>query len=418
MKIGILTQYYPPEIGAPQARLSELAASFVSRGHEVFVLTAMPSYPIGRIYPGYGGICKKETKDGCTIIRTWVYPAKSVSMLKRVASYLSFVASSIACGVFFLPRMDYLVVESPPLFLGLSGWLLSCLKRARFVFNVSDLWPETAVRLGVLSNGWKLEAAQWLERFCYRSSWLVSGQSSEIVNAVARICPGTPTYHFSNGVNTAVFDPSRRSDAVRKELGFEGCVALYSGLHGIAQGLMQVLHAAYQLKNVEGLQFVFIGDGPDKVALKEKAKEMRLDNVRFLDPAPRNRMPEIVSAADIGLVPLKVQLPGAVPSKLYEFMGSGLPVVLAATGEPAQIVTNSKCGVVVPPDDSASLATAILNLCGDERRRTTMGRNGRLAVEAFHDRRIISQAFVEHLERKLVDREGAVEVRSAVSGER
>ena len=399
MKIAILTQYYPPEMGAPQGRLSELAKSIVSLGHEVIVLTAMPSYPLGRTFDGYGGLLRRETRDGVSVIRTWAYPTQSPSIVKRLATYFSFVFSSLLFGTFTLPRVDYLLTESPPVFLGLSGMLLSKLKGARWIFNVSDLWTETAVRIGVLSgDGWKFKSAQKLEHYCYKTAWLVSGQSQEIIQQIARQVPGVNTYHLSNGVNTKMFQPANRREETRKELGFgDDCIALYAGLHGLAQGLMQVLDAAEKLRRTPGLQIVFVGDGPDKQALIKAAKERQLSNVRFLDPVPREKMPLINSAADIGLVPLKVELPGAVPSKLYEYMGSGLPVILAATGEPVRIVEASQCGFTVTPEDPDALASAILKLASDRALRNEFAAAGRVAAERSYDRTVISARFVDYL---------------------
>ena len=166
MKIGILSQYYPPEMGAPQARLSELAARAMAQGHQVHVLTAMPNYPRGKIYPGYGGLWRVETLDGARVLRSGLYPSKSPRILPRLVSYISFVGSSAVVGLAGLPKLDVLITESPPLFLGMTGYLLSRLKGARWVFNVSDLWPEGAVDLGLIGDGPALRLARKLEAFC------------------------------------------------------------------------------------------------------------------------------------------------------------------------------------------------------------------------------------------------------------
>ena len=178
MHLAICTQYYPPEVGAPQNRLSELARLFVLSGHRVTVLTAMPNYPSGRVHEGYGGLWRRESVDGVDVLRTAIYPTQSTGFLKRLASYFSFVFSSTIGGTFLLRRADFLMVESPPLFLGLAGFWLSRVKRARLIFNVSDLWPESAVQLGFVRRGGALhKLSSWLESFCYRHAWLVTGQS-------------------------------------------------------------------------------------------------------------------------------------------------------------------------------------------------------------------------------------------------
>lgn len=399
----MLTQYYPPETGAPQARLSELAKRFVERGHEVHVLTAMPSYPQGRIHAGYGGLYRSERLDGVTVRRTWVYPTKSVGFVRRMANYGSFLSSALVGGVSVLPRLDYLLTESPPLFLGVTGYLLARLKRARWIFNVSDLWPETAVRLGVVGEGRSLRAAKELEAFCYRNAWQVSGQSKEILDNIGKRFPKVPLYHLSNGVDTDRFRPGNRSGEIRARLaGGRPLVAIYAGLHGIAQGLEQILEAAALLRDLDALRLALVGEGPDKEQLITRARALEVEgNVRFVEPYPRDAMPQVIGSADIAIVPLKTWIPGAVPSKLYEAMGAGLPVVLVAEGEAAGIVERTGAGIVVAPGDVMGLAAALrrLAVCPDDRRR--MGEAGRAAAERLFSRRAIADAFIDHLEKTL-----------------
>ena len=402
MRIGLLTQYYPPEIGAPQARLSHLAKQFVRAGHEVVVLTAMPNYPRGKVYPGYGGVYRRDSRDGVTVVRTWIYPTQSVGMLKRLLNYFSFVLSSLVAGRFVFGRLDYLMTESPPLFLGISGFLLAKMTRARWIFNVSDLWPESAVRLGILKSGASLRAAARLEAFCYRKAWLVSGQSVEILEDIRRRFPATQTYHLSNGVDTEMFSPEKKSAQARLELaGGAGnaCLAVYGGLHGIAQGLDQVLEAATLVPNGT-LEIVLVGDGPEKARLQRRAADLSLSNLRFLEPRERERMPEILASADVAIVPLKLRLPGAVPSKVYEAMGAGTPVVLVADGEAAAIVRETGAGLVVPPGDVRCLAEALDRLARDEHLRSAMGAAGRRAALDRFDRKTIAAKFVAHLEER------------------
>jgi glycosyltransferase involved in cell wall biosynthesis len=398
MRVGILTQYYPPEMGAPAARLSELATRLTERGHEVVVLTAMPNYPRGRVYPGYGGLVIEEEQGRIDVLRAWIWPTASTAVIPRTVSYLSFVASSGLIGSRRLPRLDVLITESPPLLLGISGFVLSRLKRARWVFNVSDLWPESAVVLGVLGGGPLTRIAYRLEGFCYRHSWRVSCQSREIRESIDRRFPEVGTLPFFNGVDTERFSPERRSDGVRRELiSGTGSVALYAGLHGIAQGLDQLLAAADKLRD-EDLQLVLIGDGPEKPALVEQARVRALRNVTFLPPQPREAMPALLASADIAVVSLKRRIPGAVPSKLYEAMASGLPVVLVAGGEPAEILQSAQSGVAVAPGDVDGLVGALRRLARSPEERVRFGAAGRAAAVERFDRRPLCDAFLEALE--------------------
>ena len=400
MKVGILTQYYPPEIGAPQARLSHLVKKLAERGHEVYVLTAWPNYPIGRIYPGFRRVLYCE-KQGCiTIIRTFIYPTQSVKFVPRLLSYLSFVFSSLVTGMFFLPRLDYLITESPPLFLGLSGYLLSRFKKARWIFNVSDLWPESAVRLGFIGSGWQLRLGQILEAFCYRRTWLVTGQSQEILRNIQKRFPAVAAYHFSNGADPTLFSPDKRSIELRKKLTHNNtCIAIYAGLHGIAQGLDQLLEAAFQLRNLDHFLMILVGDGPEKKRLMERSKTMGLANVRFMDPVPYVDMPSLLASSDVALVPLKVRLPGAIPSKIYEAMSSALPVVLAGDGEAAQIIKECQAGYAVSPGEVSTLTAILRRLVQDSGTRLFFGRLSRQAVGDRFDRNEIASRFIDFLER-------------------
>jgi len=403
MHITFLTQYYPPEIGAPQARLSELAAHFIQKGHEVSVLTAMPNYPIGKIYHGYGGLLRREQIKDVRIVRTFIFPTQKTRLIPRLTNYFSFVLSSATFGCIFLRPADYLLVESPPLFLGLSGVLLSKILKTRMIFNVSDLWPESAVTLGVLrANSFAYQISARLEKFCYQQAWLISGQSKSILQSIRARFPALSTYHLSNGVNTQMFHPNRHSEKGLSKVVADGkCLALFAGLHGLAQGLDQIVDAAELLQDEEGLKFVLVGEGPEKHRLIQIARERNLKNLQFRDSIPAKDVPPLLAGADIILVTLKVYIPGAVPSKLYEAMASGRPVVLVASGEAAEIVRESQAGIVVKPGDIPALAETIRTLYSQPELRRTYGENGRRAAEQYFDRSMIATRFIEHLEANL-----------------
>lgn len=396
MQVVIHTQYYPPEIGAPQARLSTLARGLAKRGHQVTVLTGMPNYPQGRVHDGYGGWLKIENMDEVRVVRSWVHPNHGKSVIRRLTNYFSFVVSSFWAGLFHLHAPDVIITESPPLFLGITGFLLSRIKRARWIFNVSDLWPESAVRLGMAGDGLALRVSRWLEAFCYRHAWCVSGQSHGILKDITARFPKTPVYHLSNGADTTLFRPEVGSTRLREEFG-SGTLALYAGLHGLAQGLDQVLEAAGLLEEMDDFQIAFVGDGPLKCELMQQAQRMNLHNVRFLDPLPHREVPALLASADFCIVPLGLVLPGAVPSKLYEAMSAGRPVLLMANGEAADIVRAYDCGLVVEPGDKQGLVHAMRVLAGNSELRTCLGENGRRAILDHYDRRVIVERFADFL---------------------
>ena len=416
MHFAILTQYYPPETGAPQRRLSNLAGHFLASGHSVTVLTAMPNYPQGRIFPGYGGFYRRNQEDGVNLLRTFIYPTSRADIVSRLSNYFSFVLSSAVWGSFAPTKPDYLLVESPPLFLGMSGYWLSRLKSAKLIFNVSDLWPESAVRVGVISRssiGFRI--AEALERFCYERAWLVTGQSKSILRDITSRFPKVRSFHLSNGADTSQFQPDGNSKAgcslwSRKE---GEVVAAYVGLHGLAQGLDQVLAAA-ERPETTGIRFVFIGDGPLKRDLQAQAARREQKNVEFFDVQPAPTIPSLLADVDVLLVTLKGDIPGAVPSKLYEAMAMAKPVVLLARGEAAEIVRESEAGIVVEPGDIKGLAAALQLLRSHPDLRKRLGENGRRAVLGRYDRAQIARAFMEFLEDDLRNSNSACQAQPVV----
>ena len=392
MQVVIHSQYYPPEIGAPQTRLHELALRLIQHGMSVTVLTAMPNYPRGCVYDGYSGWSCSENLDGIRVIHCWIYPYQGMKLLHRLISYFSFVFSSLWVGFWKIKNADFVITESPPLFLGITGFILSRLKGARWIFNISDLWPQSAVELGVIgkkSIGNKLGTV--LEEFLYRKAWAVAGQSRGILENIRERFPTIRTYHLANGVDTVFFKPANN----RQAGGYFNVV--YAGLHGLAQGLDQILMAAHEIPPAEHVTFTLVGDGPERTKLIQMAKELGLETVYFLASLPKDKVPAKLHEAEAIIVPLKIQLTGAVPSKLYEAMAVGKPVILIAEGEAAQIVADSQCGIVVSPGDVKGLISAICYLKEHPVECAQMGKNGREASVRNHDRNSIAEGFIRFL---------------------
>lgn len=404
MKILFLTQYCPPEVGAPQNRIFEFAKQLKSFGHEVTILTAMPNYPRGEIFEEYRG--KKivtENLDGINIVRTGIYATKSKDFTKRLRNYLSFTWTSVAQGTRHIGIQDFIITESPPLFLGWSGYVLAKLKKAKFVFNVSDLWPESAVKLDVLHNEAMIRASTWLEEFCYKKAAAVTCQTQGIVdNIVNRGFDKRKIHLITNGVDTEFFKREKRSQEYREIIGVNDKFAVvYAGIHGLAQGLEVVISAAELLRTEKGIQFVFIGEGPEKPMLMELVKEKKLENVTFLPIQSKKDMPQIIASMDATVVPLKKLdlFKGALPSKMFEALASELPIVLAVEGEAEELIKNAKAGIVVEPENEKSIAWAVLKLYEDRDLREELGRNGRDYVMKYFSREVITR----RLEKILLD---------------
>ncbi len=404
MQLILLTQYYPPEHGAPQNRLHDLARRAVLAGHGVTVLTALPNYPRGQVFPEYRGrfSCREEI-DGVQVVRSWIFASKNKGVLAQLCVYFSFVFSSALVGLFRLERADFLICESPPLFLGFSALKLAFLKRARLVMNISDLWPESAVQLGILGPGLKLRLLEWFEGLLYRRSALVTCQTEGIVAGVKKRTPTARTLLYPNGVDLEMFPMLDRDPALAAELALpEDCLIVgYGGNHGRSQALEQVLSAA-KLLSGEKVFFLLVGDGPEKSSLQEKAREMGLGNVRLHPSQPRQKMAAIQSLWDIALVPLR-DIPlfeGARPSKMFELMAGGIPFVFCGQGEGAGVALASGGARIVPPEAPEALAEAIRQLAAmTPLERRQMGLDGRTFVSVNYNRETIANTILDQLQK-------------------
>jgi len=400
MRILILTQYYPPEMGAPQNRLSDLARRLTKAGHTITVLTALPNYPRGEIFEEYEGhVLVEEQVEGMRVIRTWIYATKHKGFVQRLLNYFSFVCTSFALGIWKVGRQDVVVVESPPLFLGISALLMSRLKRAKLVFNVSDLWPESAVAMGMLRNRMLIRLSTWLEEFLYRQSHLITGQTQGIIDSIRARMSDKKVFLMTNGVNVEAFlraSATSRAGEVRKEFGLEGKFVIgYAGLHGLAQGLETIIQAASLLTQHQDLLFAFFGDGPEKEKLVRLGADSHLTNIRFYPTQPASRMSELISTFDVAIIPLKRLdlFKGALPSKLFEAMAGAAPIVASIDGEARALVEKARAGICIEPENPQAMADAIIQLYNDPPYRKILGENGREYVIEHYDRRRIAKEF-------------------------
>lgn len=406
MNILFLTQYFPPEVGAPQNRIFEFAKRLKNNGHNITVLTAMPNYPKGEIYEGYKDKrYMEEDMEGIRVIRTWIYATKSQSFVKRLLNYFSFTASSVFQGLRHLDKsIDVVIVESPPLFLGWSGYRISKRLKAKYVFNVSDLWPESAVKLGVLHNKLFIKLSVWLEEFSYKKADIVTGQTRGIVDNISSRGFKDKTYLITNGVDLALFGKDKASNEFVKEYGLEGkFIAGYAGIHGLAQGLETVMKAADILRDHRDIMFAFIGDGPEKPKLIKMKEDLNLENVVFLPVQPKKAMPGVVANFGCALVPLKKLdlFKGALPSKMFETLASSVPIVLSVEGEAKELIENANAGICVEPENEKEIAAAVLRLYEDRALRDRLGDNGRAYIEEHFDRAKITRKFEETLKKHM-----------------
>jgi glycosyltransferase involved in cell wall biosynthesis len=399
-----LTQYFPPEVGAPQNRLFELAIRLHKLGVDITVLTAMPNYPQMEIYPDYKG--KKyhyEEMDGLKIHRASIYVSKSKSIVNRLRNYFSFVRSSAKVGNKKLGNFDFLLCESPPLFLGYSAMRLARKKKAKLIFNVSDLWPESAEKLGVVNNKTLLKMAYNLEKKLYKRASLVTGQTQGICANINQRFPEVKTYWLPNGVDLSYYNPATIPPSNWRAVnGFatSDFIFLYAGILGIAQGLETILHAAKNVEKSPQVKFVFIGSGPEKDQLISLKKKENLNNVYFLDAISKKEMPGVLKSVDATIIPLrKLDLfLGAIPSKIFENLSMEIPVLLGVDGEARQLfIEQAKAGYYFEPENVTELTAAIHQLIQDKTQARQLGLNGRAFVNQHFNREIIANQFFERI---------------------
>jgi glycosyltransferase involved in cell wall biosynthesis len=404
MKLLLLTQYYPPEIGAPQNRLHELAVRLKAKGIEVEVLCALPNYPEMEVFKRYQNRqLRTEVIDGIKVNRSWIYVSKKRGIISRLMNYFSFVVSSYLRGR-KLDNFDYLLVESPPLFLGWSAMRLSKKLGAKLIFNVSDLWPESAEKLKIVTNRFLLKLAYRLEATCYKRSTLVTGQTMGIIQSIQNRFPKVQTHWLPNGVDVDFYDPKKiETNDFRERNGFkkDDLLFFYGGIIGHAQGLEVILSTAKETINRKDIHFILQGAGPLKVELLAMKEKFKLTNVHFLAPVSKSEMPMILKSVNVAMVPLRklALFQGAIPSKIFEALAMELPLILSVDGEARMhFIDRANAGIYVEPENITDFKDAVIALADNEIQRKSLGKNGRKYVTDHFNRNQIAQDFLHQLE--------------------
>jgi colanic acid biosynthesis glycosyl transferase WcaI len=399
-----LVPHFAPDTAPTGAVATRVVEELAARGHRVDVVTALPWYREHRIEPGYGGrLVRHEDRPWGRITRVHPFPAEDKrDILRRAAAFGGF---SLLAGIVAArgPRVDGVLALSPPLTLGIAGWVAGRTRRAPFVFNVQDVFPDVAVDLGVIRNERVIAAAAAVERWCYDRADAVTVLSEDLrENVAAKTKAPEKVRVIPNFVDTQTIVPSAHENAYRAELGLTGkTVVMYAGNVGMSQSLDLVITAAGALAHEEDLVFVVNGSGAARPELERSARGLR--NVVFVDPQPPGRLPEVLAAADVHVVPLKTGLArSSVPSKTYSILAAGRPLVASVdTGsEVARVVERSGAGLAVPPEDAESFTKAVRRLAEDPSERRAMGAAGRRWIETWASPARVAEAYeglFEHL---------------------
>jgi glycosyltransferase involved in cell wall biosynthesis len=413
VKILYVSQYYAPEMGAPAARVAELAQHWVKEGHDVTVLTGFPNHPTGVVPHEYRSkfrrLIFREELNGVKVVRSWLLPFPNRKAYERMLNYSSFCVSAATAGM-FLDRPDALIATSPQLLVGLAGCWLAKVKRVPFIFEVRDLWPESLAAVGVGGDRSLLNRSLGkIAGFLYKHADHVVVVAPAFVHHLVRNwnVPEDKISVVENGVEAELFAP-RDASTLRRQLNLQDkFVVGYVGTMGIAHGLDTVLQAAAELiqKSPE-VVFLMVGEGADKERIASLAQQRGLTNIVWIAQQRRERMPELISAADVCLVSLKKTelFKTVIPTKMLEFMSCARPVIVAVDGQAREIVENAKAGVFVEPENASALVAAVQTLKGNSSMRATLGKNGRYYITKHLSRRQTATTYIRVLENLLARR--------------
>ena len=390
LRLVVLCPHFSPDMAPTGVVMTRIVHEMAALGHELHVVTSLPWYREHAIESGWGGrLWRVEKTQWGSITRVHPFPGKTKqNLLRRAFGFVLFSAvvglRSIVAGG--LPRRVHGVLSmSPPLTLGLTGWVTKLFRCGMLVFNIQDIFPDAAAQTGAITNKQILRAARWLERVSYERSDAVVLLSEDLKQNVAAKLSGkfhNRLHVIPNFVDTSAIVPGDRMTNYRRELGIDDrVIVMYAGNVGFSQSLELVLAAA---KSLPSIAFVINGDGAARKSLQDRAKNENIDNVHFADYQPIERLSEVLASGDIHVVPLKTGLASvSVPSKMYSILSAGRPVLAAidSNTEIPRTLAESGAGIAVAPDNEADFISALQILISDGVKRDEMGALGRTWVE-------------------------------------
>jgi len=402
IKILLISQYFPPEVAAGANRTYEHAKHWVQLGADVTVVTCFPNYPTGNIPEKYKGMKYHEEEiDGIKVIRTFTYATPNKGFFRRIIGYFSFMFSSVIQSYNKIGKQDIIIASSPPYTVGISGMVLGKLKKTPFVFEVRDLWPESIIQLGQVKNKFLIKILEYIELMMYRSASLIIGISDPFVDFIsAKGIEKEKIKIIKNGVNLDLFQPRALDLELKKSLGLESkFVISYFGTFGLAQGLVTILETAERLKNNSDIQFLLIGNGADREKLLNFKDKFNLENVTILKPIPKEELVSYYSISDLMLVPLRnlTLFNSALPSKMFEIMAMGKPIVHTVDGEARRLLEKEGIGRYVEAENPDKLAESILKITNDSEWLSSAAVKGRNLVENKFNRDELASEYLRIL---------------------
>lgn len=396
LRILFLTDNFPPEVNAPAYRTYEHCKEWIKDGVEVTVITSFPNFPVGKVFGGYKNkLYQNEVVDGIRVVRVWTYMTANKGIFKRTLDYFSFAVSSFIAGLFV--KSDIIVATSPQFFTALSGYLLAKIKNKRWIFELRDLWPESILAVGALTNNKLIALLEKIELALYKDSAKVIVVTEAFKENLANRGIDPRKIHvIPNGIDLELFSPRNKDTKLLDSLGLKDKFIIgYIGTHGMAHGLDFILRSISQLK-MRDLHFLFIGDGACKTSLVGLARRLRLKNVTFLDAIPKMDVPYYLSIVDVSLIHLRKRpvFKTVIPSKIFESIAMEKPVLLGVDGEARKLVEKYKVGLFFEPENSNDFLQKLIAIKNDKNLYIELKRNCRRASYDF-DRRILARKMLE-----------------------
>lgn len=411
MHILFLSHYFPPEVNAPASRTFEHCRQWVEDGDDVTVLTCFPNHPSGRLYEGFRNrLYQRSRFCGMEVVRLLTYITPNEGFVKRSANYIFYMLIATVASA-FIRQVDVVVTTSPQFFNGVAGYFVSRIKRAPWILEIRDLWPESILELGAIQNRWIIRCLQSLAHFAYRKADHIVVVTEAFKHHIEALgIRSDKITVLKNGVDLALFKLTERDEALADFVGLRGrFLVSYVGTHGLAHGLETVLEAAHILRSRDDIGFLLVGDGANKQNLLSIRSERNLTNVAMLDQQNRQLMPAVWSASDACLVVLrdKPVFRTVIPSKIFEIMAMRKPIILGVAGESQEIVQRAGAGLCVPPEDAQALADAVLSLSDDRALAASLGACGFDYVTRNHDRVVLARRYATLLRKVAVLRRPA-----------
>lgn len=420
MHVLFLTDNFPPEVNAPASRTFEHCREWVKAGCQVTVITCAPNFPKGRVYEGFRNrFWQEDVIEGIRVVRVWSYITANEGFVKRILDYQSFMLSSTIASM-FVRRVDVVVGTSPQFFTACAGWMVGAVKRIPFVFELRDIWPESIKAVGAMDDSVAIRILEKIELFLYRkASLIVSVTHAFKDKLIARGIDGAKIEVVTNGVDMSRFNPMPKDPELLQSLALEGkFVGGYVGTHGLAHHLETILDAAESLAAAPGgerFHFILLGDGARKQALRDDAARRGLSNVTFVDSVSKDQVARYWSLLDVSIIHLKKTdlFTSVIPSKLFECMGMGLPVLHGVEGESADIVRDAQAGVVFEPENVGELVAHMKRLAA-ERAEYEGYRSKCLVAAKKYDRSALAARMLGYLTKLASSRTTTGEMRKEI----